>query len=390
MLDQLNIDNTEHSWGVQDADLQLRKNADVREGNVDTRAGEMHGINVGSTLLKDAPVTGGAVTPDTDPRLLKYGLGVGRVKEDPGTGGEVVEHAPTERSWDADIQPPEALAADPQVELGGDTSFKSTTRAPGMSFVGDAENQQFTRDQALMNEVLKRPEFQDNEIQQAGQAVRGGLSQGIPANAFGDDPTQRIVDPKGNVVKQFGVNRNDPPTMELNYPPVAGITANMGRELGFTEGGTQAVRRRADGSIDVTPVPGGAAVSARNSAANITDGLRNRLTTASGNLAYWREQAGVGMFDRQPNRTPEVVAAEQEYQQALGSVFAESGAAPDLQALAMQIALDPEDSRKPLILMLQDGTINPADFPEQNDLQILQELLNYARGSFQTPGVQGQ
>lgn len=367
MMDQLNIDNTEHGWGIENANLKINQDAN-------TRAGEMQEHTITEDLLKSLPQTRTDLSQFKDPRIVTALQGRGLVGQRPGEP-TVVEHeqeAPTENTGEV-------------------PTFKSSSvQAPVEQYIGSKETQLAEDARARLEAAVKAISANPNmtNLERQASLVGAGGMDAIHPSATQGKSTFRVLAPNFRGIIDVPEGQqvemgNYPPTPPAAYapqlyqvtPPTGGppssavLTLEEARRLA-AQGNTLR-----DGNLPAGDGSGPAAT------------LVNRLTQSRGVYESAKTRAGKSFFFGEQKRTPELDGAEAQYRNALGAVFNATGAAPDLQQLAMDIAMHPETSNKSVQELLRDNNIVPDQFPDPTDLQTLDMLLNYTRGAVGSSGA---
>ena len=270
----------------------------------------------------------------------------------------------------------------------------STEHTPEQEVViGSPEHQQEEEDIRRVDSITGQPGFDDlSPAEKFKLFYRAGIKN-PPESVLRGNRNLRVVSPSGQVGDPISIGQYDdvvqtawqpgsyfggaggviPTRVVMRNPktgeevPLSGPRASIMDQVDQYEAQGWTLLR-----IGNDPVP--------QKAGTVTAGMATQLISTKRNYEFF--------LDQEKNKRPwqgasaDLGPAKAAYEQALGNVFAASGASSDVQDLAMQIATNEQDRGKSLSQILQEQDLAEANNLSPADLQALQRLLNYATGVF--------
>lgn len=373
LLDALQQRQVEHGMKIDDANLAI-----AQAGN--TRAGELHSEDMFTRKrgnLGYGEVEQSNIDPSLWTELEKRGLTAIR----PGQTATVKTQSA--------VAPPEGLTPEElqawaeDFEQGridaGEPDSVDVTQAPSRKvYVGSNKFQEDELARSLIDRAIAGEK--DPDTVRALNFRRAGVD--LPDSLEGPAPSVTPIDWQSGLPKgTFGMPRGSTP-VELNPPPSAyfGTSANRPQYVGTDPSSGKPIAQFPDGTFRVMNIQGGDAMGAKPSAQrSVSPTLTTQLQRSKqvlDELASRRTSKWWG----QKTKGHEELGAEAAYKQALGAVMAATGATPGLQEAAISIATDPQLSKMTVSELLTSGALDPAEWSEQELVQ-LDRMLNYTRGA---------
>jgi len=349
MLDALQQQDMEHGWKVDEHSRVLADAANQRAGEMHTE--ELFGKKRDS---------------------LADGVDLSQVQD-----AELVEQI--KKRGLANTKP--ASTTYGYGESGSDPRITKNPQQSTYAGSKDYQNQQRLRGYAddFINQASAAG---DQEMMTAGNAVKNGMLNNLPAGLFEPAPSLQFIKPggeKGN----FYQGKRGQLFMEGNYAPSGGSMNHF--QYGGTEPGTGrplAFDTR-NGGFAVAPIAGtnNPAIAAKPTAqSGPSAGLIQKLADAKGNVAnHEARRNGILSGVMGPSaKTPQQLDAEQSYNVLLNGVIAAiPGSSPGLVDVAVDITSDPANNQKTMEQIVKEN-LDPTQYSPQ-ELQTLQTIIGYLK-----------
>jgi hypothetical protein len=272
MLDQLSKQDHENRWKNDDATTAINQSAERRAGTMDTE----------NILRGRVPLLprGGADANSLAPDTREYVRGLGLIKDDPGTGGQIVEHIGTGTDVEADPNSPAP-------------TFSSRVTAPSSRFIGSADHQKETEARERIAGLMGNQDFTTaatpGEKADPLKAVlmAGAAGAELPGELLPN--TTRIVGHTGKLHQAIPSRRGDS-TVELNQPAAA-----LSAWTPIGQQGSNIIQQGPGGVVRLAPIPGDGTWAGKPGAGGMNEivpqqAWNNRRVAIAGNNSMNRDE----------------------------------------------------------------------------------------------------